>query len=461
MNIAFSSATEIAGAIRTRQISASEALDAHLAQIERHNAALNAVVIRDDAAARMRARAADAALARGELWGPLHGVPHTLKDAFATAGMRTTIGFPPLAQFVPSADATVVARLKNAGAVLIGKSNVATMLGDFQTGNPLFGRTNNPWNTERTPGGSSGGAAAALASGMTPFELGTDLAGSIRWPAHCCGVFGLKPTEHRVSLDGVVPDPRGTPRSVRIMSSVGPLARSVDDLALVYSLIAGSDGRDTDVPPVPLGLDAEPLALAGLRIAFAPNFPGLPIAAGMRSAVVDLAGELDRAGAIVDEARWPAFDLGAALASTGSLIGMAIGAFQNDGSDGGRPGPSLADYFSALHRRDAVIGVWERFFDDCDVLLCPVAMTNAFTHCEPGSALLVDGKPVDYHLVSAHTCLFNYSGHPALVMPYGLDDQKLPVGVQLVARRWDEARLLAVAAAISQRIGGFQRPPGY
>ena len=457
MDIVFSSASALAGAIRTKQISASEALDAHLAQIDRHNPALNAVVIRDDTAARQRARAADAALARGELWGPLHGVPHTLKDAFATAGMRTTIGFPPLAQFVPDEDATVAERLKNAGAVLIGKSNVATMLGDFQTGNPLFGRTNNPWNCEHTPGGSSGGAAAALASGMTPFELGTDLAGSIRWPAHCCGVFGLKPTEHRVSLAGVVPDPRGTPRSVRIMSSVGPLARSVADLALVYSLIAGPDGRDTDVPPVPLGLDAEPSALAGLRIAFAPNFPGLPIAAGVRSAVVDLAGELDRAGAFVDEARWPAFDLGEALTSTGALIGMAIGAFQNDSS----PGPSLADYFIALQRRDAVIRAWERFFDDCDVLLCPVAMTNAFAHCEPGSPLPVDGKRVDYHLVSAHTCLFNYSGHPALAMPHGVDDQNLPIGVQLVARRWDEARLLAVAAAISQRIGGFRRPPGY
>jgi len=460
MDIVFSSASELAGAIRAKQLSAVEALDAHLAQIDRHNEALNAVVIRDDAAARKRAHAADAALARGELWGPLHGVPHTLKDAFATEGMRTTIGFPPLAQFVPHEDASVVARLKNAGAVLIGKTNVATMLGDFQTGNPLFGRTNNPWNAQRTPGGSSGGAAAALASGMTPFELGTDLAGSIRWPAHCCGVFGLKPTEHSVSLDGVVPDPRGTPRSVRIMSSVGPLARSVDDLALVYSLIRGQDGRDTDVPPLPLvppGLEAETLSLAGLRIAFAPDFPGLPIAASVRAAVVSLAGELDRAGAVVHEARWPAFDLGDALTGAGALIGMALGAFDNSGG----PGPSLADYFSALQRRDAVIGVWEQFFDDCDVLLCPVAMTNAFAHCEPGSPLPVDGKLVDYHLVSAHACLFNYTGHPALAMPYTLDDQELPIGVQLVARRWNDVRLLAIAAAIEQRIGGFHRPPGY
>jgi len=459
MDAVFSSASELAVAIRSRKISAVEALQAHLAQIEQHNPALNAIVIRDDAAALQRALAADAAIAQGELWGPLHGVPHTLKDAFATAGMRTTVGFPALARFVPNEDAGVAARLKSAGAVLIGKSNVATMLGDFQTSNPLFGRTNNPWSLQRTPGGSSGGAAAALAAGLTPFELGTDLAGSIRWPAHCCGVFGLKPTEHRVSLHGVVPDPRGTPRSVRVMSCVGPLARSVEDLALVYSVIAGPDGQDTDVAPVPLGLDAAPLSLAGLRVAFTADFPGLPIAADCRSAVVDLAGELDRAGAKVDEARWPAFDLDKALAGAGALIGMMIGAFENDGGE--RPGPSLADYFGALQQRDSVIAAWERFFEDCDVLLCPVAMTNAFAHCEPGSPLLVDGKPVDYHLVSAHACLFNYSGHPALAMPYRLDDEALPIGVQLVAPRWAEARLLAVAAAISQRIGGFRRPPGY
>jgi amidase len=179
----------------------------------------------------------------------------------------------------------------------------------------------------------------------------------------------------------------------------------------------------------------------------------------MRSAVMDLAGELDRAGEIVGEARWPAFDLGDALASAGALIGMAIGAFEQGGER--QSAASLAGYFSALQRRDAVIGTWEHFFGDCDVLLCPVAMTNAFEHCEPGSPLLVDGKPFDYQLVSAHTCLFNFTGHPALVMPYRLDDRGLPVGVQLVGPRWGEAGLLAIAAAISQRVGGFRRPPGY
>src|SRR6184192_1924978 len=238
----FSSTTELAGVIRAGHLSAREVLDAHLRQIASHNPALNAVITLDVERASERAQEADEALARGQVWGPLHGVPFTLKDAHATAGMRTTTGFPPLADYVPQEDSTVTARLKAAGGILLGKTNVAMMLADFQTTNPIFGRTNNPWDTERTPGGSSGGAAAALASGMTPFEIGTDLSGSIRIPAHFCGLFGLKPTENRVSLAGLFPDPHGTPRSIRLMSCIGPMARTVEDLGLIYSIIAGPDG---------------------------------------------------------------------------------------------------------------------------------------------------------------------------------------------------------------------------
>ena len=193
---------------------------------------------------------------------------------------------------VPQEDSTVAARLKAAGGILIGKTNVADDAGRLaQSNNPIFGRTNNPWNIERTPGGSSGGAAAALASGMTPFEIGTDLSGSIRIPAHFCGLFGLKPTEHRVSLAGLIPG-LPAPRSVRIMSCIGPMARAVEDLALLYPIIAGPDGRDTEVQPVPVD-DVPELALKDLRIAFAPTFPGFPVAADIRDAVEELAQQLD------------------------------------------------------------------------------------------------------------------------------------------------------------------------
>src|SRR3989440_7913869 len=250
-DIVFSSTTQLAAAIRAGHVSATEVLEAHLAQIATHNPDLNAIITMDAGQARKRAREADEALARGEVWGPLHGVPFTLKDAHATAGIRTTTGFPPLADYVPKEDGTVAARLKAAGGILIGKTNVPVMLADFQTSNPIFGRSSNPWHTARTPGGSSGGAAAALASGMTPFEIGTDLSASIRLPAHFCGVSGLKPTERRVPLTGLIPGLPG-PRPLRIMSSIGPMARSVEDLALLFAIIAGPDGRDTEVPPVPV-----------------------------------------------------------------------------------------------------------------------------------------------------------------------------------------------------------------
>jgi amidase len=177
MDLVFSSTTQLAAAIRAGRVSATEVLQAHLAQIERHNPPLNAIITLDAERAHARAREADEALARGEVWGPLHGVPFTLKDAHATAGMRTTVGFPPLADHVPREDSTVTARLKAAGGILIGKTNVPAMLADYQTDNPIFGRTNNPWDVERTSGGSSGGAAAAVVSGMTPFDIGTDLSG--------------------------------------------------------------------------------------------------------------------------------------------------------------------------------------------------------------------------------------------------------------------------------------------
>jgi len=454
-DIVFSSTTQLAAAIRAGDVSATEVLEVHLAQIATHNPALNAVVTMDAEQAHKRAREADEALARGEIWGPLHGVPFTLKDAHATAGMRTTTGFPPL-DHVPHEDSTVTARLKAAGGILLGKTNVAMMLADYQTTNPIFGRTNNPWNIERTPGGSSGGAAAALAGGMTPFEIGTDLSASIRIPAHFCGVCGLKPTEQRVPLTGLIPG-LPTPRSVRIMSCIGPMARTVDDLALLYSIIAGPDGRDTEVQPVPV--DKMPhLELKHLRVAFAPSFPGLPVAAEIRGAVEELAKQLRPLCAAVEEAALPQVDFNQELPRAGALIGMIIGAFQPEEQE--QPA-TLAQYLEALDRRDQSILAWEQFFEKWDVLLCPPSMVTAFPHCEPGSPLRVDDQEVIYWAVSGHGTLFNYTGHPGVVLPYKLDRDGLPIGVQIVGKRWDESHLLAMAKAISDVTGAFQRPPGY
>jgi amidase len=455
MDIAFSSTIELAAAIRGGSVSAAEVLEAHLAQIERHNPALNAVVILDTGAARERAGAADAAIRRGEHLGPLHGVPFTLKDTHSTAGMRSTVGFPPFAGHVARTDSPVVARLREAGAILVGKTNAAMLLADYQTDNPLFGATSNPWDLARTPGGSSGGAAAALAAGMTPFEIGTDMAGSIRLPAHFCGVFGLKPTEHRVSLEGGFPNPGDAPRSVRTMNCIGPMARSAEDLALLHGIIAGPDGADTDMAPVPV--DAVPaLEVKGLRIAYAATFPGIPVADEIRDAVERMARTLGRAGAEVEEAVLPGFDFAAELAGAGELIGMMVGAAQPAGTEK----LSLVRYFSALQQRDRSMVAWEQFLAGRDALLCPASMTTAFAHCKAGTPLAVDGDEVDYFMVSAHSTLFNYSGHPALVLPC-TTGRGMPIGVQLVGRRWSESRLLAIAAAMTPLTGGFRRPPGY
>lgn len=455
-DIVFFSAVQLATAIRTGRVSASEVLEEHLEQIATYNPTLNAVITLDVERAQKRAREADEAQARGEIWGPLHGVPFTLKDAHATAGLRTTTGFPPLTDYVPQQDSTVTARLKAAGGVLIGKTNLPTMLADYQSNNPIFGRTNNPWNNERTPGGSSGGAAAALASGMIPFDIGTDLSGSIRIPAHFCGVYGLKPTEQRVPLTGLIPGLPG-PSPVRVMSCIGPMARTVEDLALLYALIAGPDGHDTEVAPVPVE-EVSNLDLKHLRIAFATNFPGFPVAADLREAVEELAKQLTPLCAVVEKAALPQVDFNQELASAGALIGMMTGAFQPDEQE---PPTTLAHYLEALHRRDQSIFAWEQFFEKWDVLLCPPSMMTAFPHCEPGSPLLLDDQETVYWMVSAHSTVFNYTGQPAIVLPYKRDRAGLPLGIQMVGKRWGEARLLAIAKALAEVTGAFQRPPGY
>jgi amidase len=457
MDLVFSSTTELAAAIAKRKISAVEALDAHLAQIDSYNQAVNAVITLDRVGARDRAEKADKAQARGDVLGPLHGVPFTLKDMHETSGMKTTVGFPPFADYVAKEDSPVVARLKAAGGVLTAKTNVATMLGDWQSDNPLFGRTNNPWDLSRTAGGSSGGAAAALCAGMTPFEVGTDMQDSIRLPAAFCGVYGLKPTEHRVSLAGAFPDPGGAPRSVRLMSCIGPLARNVEDLALILGIIAGPDGSDTDLAPVPVE-DIPEIDLKTLRIAFAPSFPGFPVAGDISAAAENLAKQLKSAGATVEEAKLPKLDLHDDLAQGGELIGMMMEAAQPQPPE--QPTP-VSRWFEALARRDRSILAWDRFFENCDALLCPVAMTTAFPHCEPGTPTEVDGREQSYWMLPAYGAVFNYSGHPALSMPCGQDRDGLPIGLQLVGKRWSESRLLGIAWAIAPLTGGFRRPPGY
>jgi amidase len=436
----------LATKVQTRQLSAMEALEAHLARIARLNPTLNTVVSLDVHRARRLAMQADEALAHGETWGPLHGVPMTLKDGHDVAGLRTTVGTPELDR-VAEVDGTVAARLRAAGAIIIGHTNVPPWLADHQTANPIFGRTVNPWDPERTPGGSSGGAAAALAAGMTPLEIGSDLVASIRLPAHFCGVYGLKPTEHRVPLTGFLRLPKDVPRSVRIMSCLGPMARDLDDLVLALSVIAGPDHQDSDVPPVPL-VSAGARPLAEVRLAVAPTVPGVTVASSLRRTVERVAAQLSDAGARVEE-RLPDVDWSTLYERFGALLGAITG--------GG--GQTLDWYFGALHQRDQVIAATESFFHEFDALLLPPAATCAFRHCEPGTDVPVDGERVRYRELAVPGILANYAGLPALVAPAGLGDG-LPVGIQLVGPRWSEMRLLEITRQLEHAdvLPGFQRP---
>ena len=461
-------AAELALGIRLRRWSAVEALEAHLARIGERNPELNALVLLDEPGARRRAREADEALARGEWWGPLHGVPVTIKDSLETAGLRTTAGFPSLADYVPATDATVVARIRAAGAVILGKTNLPLLAMNYQCDSPLLGRANNPWNLDRTPGGSTGGGAAAVAAGMSPLEIGSDIGGSVRIPAHYCGICSLKPTEHRVPLTGHIPEPPGAPRGVRHMATIGPLARSVADLRLALEVIAGPDGNYWETPPVPL----QPAQVDRPVVALIDQFGDCPVTAGTQRALAGLAAKLDQAGWRVERRAPQGFNFPQVWETFGNLLWCEIGSTMSPEveaqfAEGLGAGPEVEDpmgravssclsatmrqFTTTMTARDALIGALERFFDDCDALLCPVTVGPAIPHCAPGTPVQVDGQTVPYWMGGlAYTGPFNLTGHPVVVLPMTRSPEDLPIGVQVVGRRWEDMKLLAVAEAIER-----------
>ncbi|HSB11237.1 MAG TPA: amidase family protein [Blastocatellia bacterium] len=481
-NLVFATVQELATGIRQRHVSATEVLEGYLAQIARHNPALNAIVTLDEERARRRAQDADAALARGEVWGPLHGIPITIKDSIETAGLRTTSGFPPLTDYVPSTDAPVVARLRAAGAIILGKTNLPTMAGDGQTDNPIFGRSNNPWDLTRTPGGSTGGGGAAVAAGLSPLELGSDIGGSVRIPAHYCGVFTIKPTDHRVPTTGHIPEPPGAPRGVRHMGQIGPLARSVEDLILTLNLIAGPDGSQWEIPPVPL--EAAPdRALRACRLAWTDDFGGVPVTTDTKRALARVAAELERLGTIINYCPPTAFDFPTAWENFGEMFLAEVGSTMSPEEeaelaahfgaalDSEVPlvrglargvGATMRQYTAMLMKRDGLIAILEQFFAARDALLCPVTVGPAIRHCPTGTPVAVDGHVIPYWpALLAYTSPFNLTGHPAAVVPLGHSAEGLPIGLQIVGRRWSDMHLLAIAARIALVLGPCQHPPGY
>lgn len=478
------SAHQLAQMIRSRTISSAEVVDAIIAQIAKHNSKLNAICTLDEERARQQAIKADEALARGENWGILHGVPITIKDSFETAGIRTTSGYKLLKDYIPKEDATAVARLRAAGAIILGKTNLAKLAGYYQSTNDLFPRVNNPWNLNCTAGGSSGGSAAAVAAGLSPLDIGSDISGSIRQPAHFCGVYGLKPTDRRVSTTGHIPEVPGMPKSIRQCQTVGPLARSVEDLRLCFSLIAGADPRQSDIPPVTLDIPNQK-SLQNLRILWTDELDLYPVAQSIKLTMQSVGTKIEKWVPKFDfVAAWQLYfiviaynmicsrplDSGSVLESMGWIFRQAtqgdralrkldkasttvLSAFLK---------PSFQDYFAALTERDRLITQMDAELAQWDVLLCPVAMTPAFAHCPTGAAIAVDGRKIPYGLASgAYTTPFSFTGRPVVVIPVGRTEDGLPIGMQIVGKRWREMELLAIADELDKAIGNFQHPSGY
>lgn len=476
------SATQLAAAVKRKEVGAVELLDHYLARVERHDGALNAVVVRDFDRARERAKAADAALARGEDWGPLHGVPMTVKESYNVAGLPTTWGVPEMRDNIAKANALAVDRMLGAGAVIFGKTNVPLLLSDLQSYNAIYGTTNNPWDLTRGPGGSSGGSAAALAAGMTGLEIGSDIGGSIRNPAHFCGIYGHKPTWGILSPRGHSLVETISPTDISV---IGPMARSAEDLALAVELMTARDPLDAPG----LKVDLKPPRATGLKemkIAVWRDDPIMPVGSEVAARLEAVVQALRGAGVEVREADPPPVDDGetwkvfqfllfAALMSRqpderyAALVEEARGLAPDDFSDHAmmlRGGTARLREWSAWNERRARLRArWAAFFRDVDILLAPVTVVPAFPHQQEGNPddrrLDVDGQDRPYFRQIFWAGLTGVSLLPSTVFPAGLTPGGLPVGIQAVGPEYGDRTCIAFAAMMAELIGGFRPPPGY
>jgi len=444
-------------------MSAVEVVKMHLARIDEINPSLNAVVTRCDDMALERAREADAALARDKTLGPLHGLPITIKDAFETAGVRSTGGTKGRADYIPSTNAAAVDRLLTAGAILIGKTNTPELTLFYDTDNLLFGKTFNPYDLSLSPGGSSGGSGAIVAAGGSPLDLGSDTGGSIRLPAHFCGVAGIKPTAGRVPRTGLIV-PGGVP--VDPLTQVGPIARFVEDLELVLPIISGVDWEDCSVVPMPLG-DPGAVRIEDLHIAFYTDNGDVAASPEVDAVVRDCARVVAEQGAKVTEACPPALEQSQAL--FGRIFSTDGGAWirrilerlgtkelhpsLNKWTDKRDDAPeATAGAFTALLEewdqfRRGMLG----FLRDHEVILAPVHAYTALPHGELTSK--------DRYPAFSYSQTYNLTGWPSVVVRAGTSEQGLPIGVQVVARPWQEHVALAVARRIEESLGGWRPPP--
>ncbi len=453
--LGFESAVDLVGMLKSKQVGSEELTRYFIDRIEKYDETLNAVVVRDFDRALDAARAADTALARGEVLGSLHGLPMTIKEAYDVAGLPTTWGRPSATQNVAQADAVVVERLKSAGAHFLGKTNNPLDLADFQSYNDVYGTTNNPWDLTRTPGGSSGGSAVALASGMTGLESGSDIGGSIRNPAHFCGVYGHKPTWSTVPSRGH--QPPGVPAIPQEpdLAVVGPLARSAEDLALAMEIIAGPDvltapGWRLELP------EPRMTTLAGLRVALWPDDPASPVDRVIADRVANLGDRLAGLGARVSATARPAFT---GEASHAVYMPILIGVMSGPQGD-----LRYGEWMELNGRRGFFRTQWRQFFREWDVLICPTMATTAFLQDQSpigARTVPVNGELRPYFEQTFWASIATLSYLPSTVFPTGLSERGLPIGLQAIGAEFEDYTTIEFARLVAQEIGGFQPPPGY
>jgi amidase len=468
--IAAQSLGELATQIRAREISPLEVLAAYRERIEEINPKLNAIVtIAHDAIA--EATEAEAAIGRGEMPGPLHGIPLTVKDTIETARLRTTSGSLRRDQFVPRFDAPAVARLKAAGAIILGKTNTAEMAMDYTADNLVFGRTVNPHDPLLTPGGSSGGEAAAIASCMSPGGIGSDLAGSIRIPAHFCGVAGLKPTAGRIPGAGQFPPATG-PYSLGAV--IGPLARCVSDLQLLFGVLAGTRTSALSAEQTKKALDHQRAAMRGWRVAYYSDDGVAPVSEETREAVETAARVLRDAGFNTEEVRPPGVERGhefwLKLFSRASVVQLrkVYAGHEGQGGDFVRwrlatadetPVPSLDEYIASWVERDGLRAALVDWMTETPLILAPVGATPAYEHGT--HKVTVAGTSLSTFRAFSYSQTFNVFDLPAVTIPVTKTKAGLPIGVQIVGRPFAEEAVLAAAAIVEEALGGWQPPASF
>tara|TARA_Y100000385_G_scaffold270834_1_gene310231 strand:- start:385 stop:1761 length:1377 start_codon:yes stop_codon:yes gene_type:complete len=457
IDLSTATATEALAALRAGTISSAELLEAQLARVEKFNPELNAVVAMDLERARAGARTADEALARGQSLGPLHGLPITIKDLYATEGLVTTSGYVPFKDFVPKKDAAGVAALKKAGAIIYGKTNAPQFGADYQTYNDIYGLCRNPWNTDHTCGGSSGGSAVSLATGMSLLELGGDIGGSIRVPAHYNGVFGHKPTWGAVNRFGEIPVPGTWMHAPVDLVVCGPLGRSVADLTLGLEVLTAAGAGGIPGASLPLA-SATASSLKGLRVAILVDDPAAPTDRETKEIIRNIGQQMTSAGAYVEETAPP----GPSLKEQNALYNRLLGAAM---APPGMDSVSLSEWKKDDEARHRLVADYSRFFEGFDVLLAPIAPTAAFTHRHEvpfaERTLTVDNEEIAYALHLVWAGLATLPGLPATAVPLTRSAEGLPIGMQIIGPCWADKTTLAVASLVETLNGGFVAPPGY